>query len=94
MEQNLRANQIVRGTVRAMAKTVKVKAHVICCNDAVEFVYIGEIRDARAKMQELKKIDRGIERGRGRLSSEAYENIFRWRIHTVDAEIGAGFTKS
>lgn len=52
-----------------------MKAHVICCNDGIEFVVIGTEERANKKLMEIKKTSR--------FKGEQYF----WHLHEVDWEM-------
>lgn len=60
-------------------------AHVICCNDSVEYVFNGAEEDAMKKLEELSRLDwerryRGIAEYR---NFADYRRTLYWHIHTV-----------
>lgn len=57
--------------------------HVICCNDSVEFAVINDEKEAKRKMDELKK--NYYERNKHSFACnwDRYCNICYWHIHSV-----------
>lgn len=76
------------------------EAHVICCNDMVEFVFVGPIEKAREKLEERAKQYYEQTGGGPRWKSERltpgklsddevykwYRHRCYWHIHTVKGE--------
>ena len=63
-----------------------MEAHVICCNDSVEYVVIDNEQKAIWKMAELKADY--FERNKWTFKTEKeYGQRCYWHIHTVDAMI-------
>jgi hypothetical protein len=78
-------------------------AHVICCNDSVEYVVLGSLMRANEKMEELARAmyERQGEahwRDQMRYSTAkspyaAFRDRCYWHIHTVEGEESHGITK-
>lgn len=79
------------------------KAHVICCNDATEHVFIGDVEDAEDLKEELARqaYDRQIDywcdyhRLLGLKTDTPYQTYRKrcyWHIHTEPLTLGAGIT--
>ena len=66
------------------------EAHVICCNDNVESVFLGDEKDAEDILE--KRAKTAYEESFGYHSYEDYRDIFYWHLHTVDL-IKGGDTK-
>ncbi len=64
-----------------------MKAHVICCNDSVKFVVIGDEADAEHKLEELAS-EEFEKQADDDMTYAEYRVIRFWHIHTVDAEKG------
>lgn len=66
-----------------------MKAHVICCNDSIEYVVLDDEPLAIGKMLELKNAY--FERNKWAFNGdqEAYNRRCYWHIHTVGYEAGA-----
>jgi len=61
-------------------------AHVICCNDSVEFVVIDNEVAAKDKIQELA--EENYVRNRWNFKSyEEYRKIYYWHIHSVGVSL-------
>ena len=60
----------------------QMKAHVICCNDKVESVFLGDEKDAEDILEKCAKT--AYEESHGYHSYEYYIDIFYWHLHTVD----------
>lgn len=61
-----------------------MKAHVICVNDGIEFVVLGEEEDAQKKLEALRDAyyDRHVKPAG--VSLEDYRHRYYWHIHTVE----------
>ena len=66
-----------------MGEGILMKAHVICCNDSVEFVVVGSSMDAEDKMDVLSAQHRAKYFDNYYVTEE-YKDIHFWHIHTVD----------
>ena len=66
-----------------------MNAHVICCNDSIEYVVLDDEPLAIGKMLELKNAY--FERNKWAFNDdqEAYIRCCYWHIHTVNYEAGA-----
>ena len=63
-------------------------AHVICCNDGVEYVVLDDSNRAYEKMLELK--EEFFEHSKGMFRNRRdYELLCHWRMCTVKYEAGA-----
>ncbi len=61
---------------------MSMKAHVICCNDGIEFVVIDDKEKAKEKLAELR--DAYYERNKFAFENqEAYKSQCYWHIYTV-----------
>ena len=60
------------------------KAHVICCNDSVEFVVVGS--EHEAELEKLALRDNHFRRYDIKNRTD-YDNRYYWHIHTVDSNI-------
>jgi len=69
-----------------------MKAHVICCNDNVESVFLGDEKDAEKALEKCAKTAYASERSFGYNSREDYTDIFYWHLHTVDLIQGKDIT--
>lgn len=70
-----------------------MKAHVICCNDSVEFVVLYDEEKAKAKLEQLARNDfnrqpYGWTIGTSHIGTDAEWKAYRhrcyWHIHTVE----------
>ncbi len=60
----------------------QMKAHVICCNDGVVGVFLGDEKDAEDILEKYAKEDR--EKHFRHDSYEDYRGSFYWHLHTVN----------
>lgn len=61
-----------------------MKAHVICCNDSVRYVIIGDESKAENKLEELYINHR--DSYTSDYNRHLYDDSHFWHIHTVEAE--------
>ncbi len=59
-----------------------MKAHVICCNDSVEAVFLGDEKDAEDILEKCAK--ENYEKYFRHDSYEYYRDTFYWHLHTVN----------
>lgn len=59
-----------------------MKVHVICSNDSIESVFLGDEKDAKEVLEEHAKAD--YVKSCGSISYEEYRSIYYWHLHTVD----------
>lgn len=62
-----------------------MEAHVICCNDGVEYVVVGNKEKAESKMAELSAAYFDLNRWHFG-NDQAYKVRCYWHIHTVGCE--------
>jgi hypothetical protein len=63
------------------------KAYVICRNDAIEFVVIGNEEKAKRELNVLRNHHYSLRRKQFNNDPDNYDNIFYWHIHTVNYKI-------
>lgn len=72
--------------------------HVVCCNDSVEHVFVGDIEDAEKKCDELarenferNKLHWETEfRAKGEDAYKAFRKRLYWHVHSVPMTVGPG----
>lgn len=63
-----------------------MKAHVICCNDAVQHVVIGDEEAARIKLHELRRID-FAKNVPGAMTEKEYMDRMYWHLLLVPMSV-------
>jgi len=68
-------------------KTENIKAHVICCNETIVYVVIGDINSAYTKLNALSAEAQRRAASTHGYSSGYYHSRNDWRVITVDGEV-------
>lgn len=64
-----------------------IQAHVICCNDSIEYVFIGQKHSAETKCREMR--DRAYKKQYDANPNPSYEDYCHsqyWHVHSVNYE--------